>query len=142
MKNRRKFLKTSSLLVASAGVMGYRAVHSENIVVTSNEKENMLVHNVYFWLKSELDNDDKKAFEKGIKDLVSNVKEVKKAEIGIPAETPNRDVVDKSFGYSLFIWFNNVEDHNIYQSHPAHKKFINDCSKYWTKVQVYDSKLI
>jgi len=144
MNNRRKFIKSTSVLIASAGMMGYQVVYSKNKIrlIDKTLKEGMLQHNVYFWLKSGLDNKDQKNFEKGLKDLVSSVKEVNKAEIGIPAPTPARDVVDKSFGYSLFVWFKSIEDHNIYQDHPAHKKFIDDCSKYWTKVQVFDSELI
>ncbi len=102
----------------------------------------MLQHTVYFWMKSGLTNKEKKAFEKGLKDLVTGVKEIKKAEIGIPAQTPARDVVDKTFGYSIFVLFKSVEDHNIYQQHEVHQKFIEKFSGYWTKVQVYDSEIL
>jgi len=102
----------------------------------------MLQHNVYFWLKDEVTKDEGEEFAKGIKAFVNSVKEVKKAEIGIPASTPERDVVDHSFGYSLFTWFSSMENHNIYQEHPAHKKFIEDFSHLWAKVQVFDSELI
>jgi len=144
MKNRRKFLKTTSFLVATAGIAGYEVVHSKNIIHSNTkfQEKKMLIHNVYFWLKSGLDKKEIKSFEKGLKELVSSVKEVHKAEIGIPAGTPDRDVVDKSFDYSLFIWFKSVEDHNVYQSHAAHQKFINELSALWTKVQVFDSELI
>jgi len=102
----------------------------------------MLQHNVYFWLKEGVSDDKKKRFEQGIKDFVSSVKEVHQAEIGIPAGTPDREVIDKSFGYSIFVWFKSIDDHNVYQKHPAHEKFINDFSDLWEKVQVYDSELI
>ena len=102
----------------------------------------MLQHNVYFWLKEEVSEKDRQTFANGIKDFVDAVKEVKRAEIGIPASTPERDVVDHSFGYSLFTWFSSMENHNIYQEHPAHKKFIEDYSHLWAKVQVFDSELL
>jgi len=144
MKNRRNFLKKTSLLLASASVFGYQAVHSTNHIISMDvkEKEGMLQHTVYFWVKTGLTKNEKKTFEKGLKELVSNIKEVKKAEIGIPAQTPVRDVVDKSFGYSIFVWFKSLEDHNIYQEHPVHAKFIKECSGFWTKVQVYDSEIL
>jgi hypothetical protein len=144
MKSRRKFIRAASLLVASAGVMGYHVAHSEkNVLSLSKTKaKGMLQHNVYFWLKDGVSESEKKAFEKGIKDFVGAIKEVNKAEIGIPADTPARDVVDHSFGYSLFTWFTSMENHNIYQEHPAHKKFIEDFSTLWAKVQVYDSVLV
>lgn len=102
----------------------------------------MLIHNVYFWLKEGVSESDKQEFEQGMRDLVNAVAEAQKAEFGIPASTPARDVVDHSFGYSLFIWFNNVEDHNAYQVHPAHDKFIADFKHLWAKVQVIDSHLL
>jgi hypothetical protein len=102
----------------------------------------MLQHNVYFWIKDGVSESEKRAFERGIRNFVGSVKEVKRAEIGIAADTPARDVVDHSFSYSLFTWFANMEHHNMYQEHPAHKKFIEDFSAIWAKVQVYDSYLV
>lgn len=102
----------------------------------------MLQHNVYFWLKEEVTVPQIKAFEQGMKDFVAAVKEVKKAEIGIPADTEEREVTDHTFGYSLFVSFKTLEDHNIYQEHPAHKKFIDDFSDLWARVRVYDSKIL
>jgi hypothetical protein len=144
MKNRRKFIKSASLLAASAGLMGYHIAHSESKIISTDKEKGkaMIQHNVYFWLKDEVSESDRKGFAKGIKDFVSDVKEVHKAEIGVPARTEARDVVDHSFGYSLFAWFKTIEDHNIYQEHPAHKKFIDNFSSLWAKVQVYDSELI
>lgn len=144
MKSRRKFIKVTSLLVASAGVFGYHVVHSKNSVLNINKRKGkaMLQHNVYFWLKEEVSEEERAAFGKGIRNFVDAVKEVHNAEIGIPAPTPDRDVVDHSFGYSLFTWFKSLEDHNVYQEHPAHKKFIEDFSGLWAKVQVYDSELV
>ncbi|MDA0195769.1 MAG: Dabb family protein [Bacteroidetes bacterium] len=101
----------------------------------------MLIHNVYFWLKDEVTPSQKTDFEKGIKDFLDSVDEVQKYQIGIPASTPDRDVVDHSFGVSMFVWFNNVEDHNIYQVHPAHDKFVKRFKDLWAKVQVLDSEM-
>lgn len=144
MKTRRKFLKSTSLIVAGAGALGYHAAHSKNSIISLNKKskKDMLQHNVYFWVKEGVSNAGKKKFEQGIRDFISTVKEVKKAEIGIPAPTEERDVVDHSFSYSLFVWFKSIEDHNVYQKHPAHEKFISEYSNLWEKVKVYDSELI
>jgi len=144
MKNRRKFLKTSSLVLAGSGTLGYQASHanSRRVAVDKKVKKSMLLHSVYFWVKNEVSEEKKKSFEQGLKDLVSNVKEVSKAEIGIPASTEERGVVDLSFAYSLFTWFKSIDDHNIYQEHSVHKKFIEDFSSLWEKVIVYDSDII
>ena len=102
----------------------------------------MLRHNVYFWLKMEVTEVQKKDFEKGLVKFLSSIKEIEKADIGIPARTPDREVIDKSFGYSIFVSFKSIEDHNIYQEHPAHKVFIDDFSSLWAEVKVYDSEVI
>ena len=138
MVARRKFIKSTSLLIGTAGTMGYKVSYSKNLV----NKNGAMIHNVYFWLKNDVTNRQKKEFEKGLKGFLDAVKEIEKYEIGIPADTPNRDVVDKTFGYSIFVWFNNVEDHNIYQKHPAHDEFISSFSSLWTKVQVLDSGVL
>jgi hypothetical protein len=142
MKSRRKFIRATSMLITSAGVMGYGVAHSAKRVLSINNGKCMIQHNVYFWIKDGVSESEKRSFERGIRNFVGSVKEVKRAEIGIAADTPARDVVDHSFSYSLFTWFANMEHHNMYQEHPAHKKFIEDFSAIWAKVQVYDSYLV
>lgn len=144
MNNRRKFIKSASLIVAGAGTLGYQVAHSKNRIISINKKsrKDMLQHNVYFWVKEGVSDADKKKFGQGIQDFVSSVKEIHKVEIGIPAPTEDREVVDHSFAYSMFVWFKSIEDHNVYQTHAAHEKFINDFSGIWEKVKVYDSELI
>ena len=101
----------------------------------------MIMHNVYFWLKAEVSEEDKKGFEQGLKDLVAGVKEIHGANIGRPAPTPARDVVDHSFAYSLFLQFKSLADHDVYQAHAAHQVFIDKYSKLW-RVAVYDNELL
>lgn len=102
----------------------------------------MLIHNVYFWLQPDTPESERKAFEKGMKTFLDAVDEVQKYHIGVPAATPKRDVVEHSFGYSMFVWFNSVEEHNTYQSHPGHDVFIETYKHLWAKVQVLDSEKI
>jgi len=59
-------------------------------------------------------------------------------QIGAPATT-SRDVIDRSYSVSWFLMFDNLEDEEVYQHHPLHKKFVEDCSHLWSKVVVYDS---
>ena len=47
----------------------------------------------------------------------------------------------QSFDYSIFVSFKNMEDHDVYQAHEAHKVFIDDFSPLWAKVVVYDSAI-
>ena len=66
MNTRRKFMKSTSLLAASAGVFGYQAVHSgSNNEETNIKKGNMMLHNVYFWLNEGVTDFEKKSFRRG-----------------------------------------------------------------------------
>jgi hypothetical protein len=98
---------------------------------------NYFVHHVYFWFKKSVSKKDKTRFEEALKKLVT-VETISEIHLGVPAST-RRDVVDRSYTYSLLTTFKNKEDHDIYQSHPTHLKFIEDCTDLWEKVLVYDS---
>lgn len=102
----------------------------------------MILHNVYFWLKEEVTTEQAKGFEQGIHDFLGNVPQVSAYKIGKPAGTPQRDVVDHSFAYSIFVWLENVADHDIYQDHPVHGVFVENFNSLWAKVQVLDSTLL
>ncbi len=117
-------------------------VLSQRNLFANTAGQNALQHNVYFWLKNTVSDKERKAFEKGMKKFVKSVKEIQKAEIGKPANTARRDVVDHSFDYSLYIRFKSLEDHNVYQEHEAHKQFITDFQSLWAKVLVYDTNPI
>lgn len=60
--------------------------------------------------------------------------------VGIPADVPERPVVDKKYDYSLTVVFDNVEAHNAYQEDPLHKEFLRTYSSYWKRVRIYDSE--
>lgn len=97
----------------------------------------MFVHHVYFWFKDPNNKSDLTHFEKELKNLVK-VPTIKSSHLGKPAQTP-RDVVDNTYTYSLLVFFETKEDHDTYQVHDLHNVFIQNCSQYWDRVQVYDS---
>ena len=101
----------------------------------------MVLHNVYFWLHDSVTANEKNDFYLGIQTFLSAVDEVVKFEIGTPADTPRRDVVNHAYGYSIFVWFNSENEHDVYQTHPAHAIFINNFESLWANVQVFDSKI-
>lgn len=96
-------------------------------------------HHVYFWLNNPDDKADREAFEKGVEELL-NIPEIKLFHIGVPvAETAGREVVDDTYTYSYMVFFNDPDGHDIYQDHPLHLKFIEECQHLWNRVLVYDS---
>ena len=96
-----------------------------------------IVHHVFFWLKNPGSAADRDQLVAGLRKL-AGVEVVRSLQIGVPASTEARDVVDSSFHVSELLVFDNVADQKTYQDHPVHKDFIARCSHLWAKVVVYD----
>jgi hypothetical protein len=71
-------------------------------------------------------------------EALSTVPEIKLFHIGTPAAT-DREVIDNTYAVSWLNIFETSQDQDVYQTHPLHLKFIEDCSHLWSKVKVYDS---
>ncbi len=98
---------------------------------------NIFVHHVFFWLNEPGNLQVREKFEKGLQDLLQ-IGEIQEFHIGKPADT-HRSVVENSYTYSLLVIFRDKEDHDIYQNHPIHHKFIDECGSFWNRIQVFDS---
>lgn len=101
------------------------------------EQLDYFVHHVYFWLKKPITRETRLKFENGLKKLVT-IETIVGKHLGTPAAT-DRGVIDSTYSYSLLLTFKSKEDQDIYQTHPTHLKFIDECEELWEKVLVYDS---
>ncbi|MBT8311461.1 MAG: Dabb family protein [Flavobacteriaceae bacterium] len=97
------------------------------------------VHSVYFWLHNPDSETDRAAFEKAIHTLLANSKYTKTNFLGIPPKS-EREVVDDSFTYNLFVTFESAEAQEAYQVEEAHLAFIQEAQSLWKKVVVYDAQ--
>ncbi|ANI87908.1 stress protein [Arachidicoccus ginsenosidimutans] len=109
------------------------AIHKLSIMSARNQ----IVHHVFFWLKNPLSVDDAAQLIDGLKTLKA-IPQIKNLLIGTPASTMKRDVVDNSFQVSELMYFDDVEDQDIYQTHPVHVAFVEKYGHLWNKVVVYD----
>ncbi len=135
MKNRRSFFKKS---LAVLSLLTLNGIGNESQASKTNVKmKSSFIHQVYFWLKNPNNTEARKRFEAGLK-LMDTIPQIRESHTGIPPEA-KRAVVDGSFTYSYLVIFDNKEDHDIYQKHEIHLKFIEDNSEFWEKVQVFDS---
>ncbi len=98
----------------------------------------MFLHSVYFWMKPDLDADGVKAFERGLQTLCLDTP-ANSGHFGKPAGT-DRDVVDNSYGYGLFLVFDDAAGHDAYQVGEVHQQFIADHGTKWEHVLVYDTQ--
>jgi hypothetical protein len=96
----------------------------------------MHIHNVYFWLKDNLDDQALAGFEQGLNAL-TNDRAAKSGYFGKPAVI-DRDVVDRSYSYGLVLVFDDLAAHDAYQTGAVHLRFLADHSLKWKKVIVYD----
>lgn len=96
-----------------------------------------IVHHVFFWLETPGSIADRDQLIAGLRGLAA-IPAIRSLQIGVPASTEQRDVVDSSFDVSELMLFDSVEDQKIYQDHPLHHDFIANCGHLWRKVIVYD----
>ncbi|MDR9364545.1 MAG: Dabb family protein [Balneolaceae bacterium] len=115
---------------------------SSNEISTSTTENTigMLQHTVYFYLNEDVTEEERQQFEEGLEALLS-IEEIYRSEIGIPAGTPDREVTDHSFGYSIFTWFETMDDYEVYAEHPDHMEFIDQYESLWADVKVYDTQV-
>lgn len=100
-----------------------------------------IVHHVFFWLKNPDSAADRDALIAGLRGL-ARIEVIRDLQIGVPASTEQRDVVDSSFQVSELMVFDNVVDQKAYQDHPLHKDFVAKCEHLWRKVVVYDMRTV
>ena len=96
----------------------------------------MFIHNVYFWLKPGLGDEDSTSFEQGLDTLVHDPA-AKGGHYGKPAAT-DRGVVDNSYTYGLVVVFDNLAAHDRYQEGDVHLDFLATHADKWERVVVYD----
>lgn len=129
--------QTGRNFIAAAVTLGVVATASA-IPDMEPKNKKQLAHHVFFWLKNPGSKDDLNKLIDGLKTL-EKIESVRRIHIGVPASTEKRPVVESGYSASELIFFDDVVGQNIYQEHPIHKKFVDQCSHLWEKVIVYDS---
>lgn len=131
--NRRKFIGTAALM--AAGTAATAVIPTTPAIQMG--KNYPVVHHVFFWMKNPGSKADRDQLVAGVKTL-KKIETIKALHVGVVADTEKRDVVDRSWGVSELMFFENLEGQAAYQTHPIHLEFIKNCSHLWEKVVVYD----
>lgn len=116
------------------GVVSATAVLPITSIASEMAKQKM-IHQVYFWLH---DTANTQEFLTEAVPMLGRCKTVSKFIAGTPAPTADREVVDHSFQVSCTIFFDSLEDQDVYQTDPTHLAFIEKYSSMWKTVKVYD----
>lgn len=130
--------QTRRHFIAAAGVAGVATLTGSN-AMAAKPAPKVFIHHVYFWLNNPDSREDKAKLIAGLQKLAVSAKTIQQHHIGVPSST-NRDVIDRSYAVSWCLFFKNKAEQDIYQTDPAHLKFIEECSSVWKKVIVYDSE--
>lgn len=97
----------------------------------------MLAHHVFFWLKDDVTKEEMNTFHQALKDL-KPIADSTFFHVGTPANI-ERDVIDASYSFSLFLVFETMEQFEAYQKHPQHLEFLNGPNKLTKRVLIYDA---
>jgi hypothetical protein len=96
----------------------------------------MFVHNVFFWLKEKDNEEARQALLAGIKSLEA-IESIESVYIGTPAST-RRPAIDATYDFAEILVFADEAAHDVYQVHPLHKQFVDECAHLWERVLIYD----
>ena len=133
MDDRRTFIMKMAAGMAATSLLTV----SKRASAKGTAIQKVFVHHVFFWLNEPENRNTREQFYTGLQALVK-VPQIQSYHIGTPVES-SREVVDDSFSFSYMAFFMNAEDQAIYQTHPIHLKFVEDCQHLWKKVIVYDA---
>lgn len=132
--SRKSFLSATAVLGGGLTL----ASHGFPIIDLNGNKQTMLAHHVFFWLKRPESKEDLQLLIEGVKSL-KGIETVRQLYVGVPAETEVRPVVDATYQVSELILFDDVAGQDAYQVHPLHKAFVDRYSHLWKRVVVYDA---
>jgi hypothetical protein len=95
------------------------------------------IHHVLFYPKANASEADKARLLEGLHTL-AGISAIKLMHIGTPAAT-TREVIERSYAYSLLCLFENAAAEHEYQVHPIHDTFREQYATYWDHVVIYDA---
>jgi hypothetical protein len=99
-----------------------------------------LAHIVFFTLAESNDANRSKLVE-GCKKYLDGHEGIVYFGVGVNAPEYNREVNDRDYDVALHLVFETARHQDVYQTHPRHVKFVEECKGSWKKVRVFDSTL-
>jgi hypothetical protein len=103
-------------------------------------KSKPLAHIVFFTLAESNDANRAKLIE-ACKKYLDKHEGVVYFGVGVNAPEYDREVNDRDYDVALHLVFATAKDQDVYQTHPRHVKFVEECKGLWKKVRVFDSTL-
>jgi len=98
----------------------------------------MFVHSVYFWLKDDLSDDQRRQMRADTERLVG-IETVECGFVGAPADT-HGPIIERTYDLALTLVFQDKPGHDVYATHPQHEAYVARYNSWWKKVLIYDSE--
>ncbi|MCI4591677.1 Dabb family protein [Sphingobium sp. BYY-5] len=134
-------METSRREIAAMIMLGGTGAALSSAKAATPATEAKLVHHVFFWLKNPGSKVDRDQLIAGLATL-KDIPVIRSLQIGVPASTEKRDVIDASYDVTELMYFDNLADQKAYQDHPIHLAFVKSCEHLWQKVLVYDMEIV
>jgi hypothetical protein len=99
-----------------------------------------LAHIVFFTLAESNDTNRLKLID-ACKKYLAKHEGVVYFGVGVNAREYDRAVNDRDYDVALHLVFASGKDQDVYQTHPQHLKFVEECKGLWKQVRVFDSAL-
>jgi hypothetical protein len=106
----------------------------------TSSKSGPLAHIVFFKLADSNEANRAKLIE-ACKKYLEKHEGVVYFGVGVNAPQYDREVNDRDYDVAVHLIFESAQDHDSYQTHPRHVKFVEECKGLWKKVRVFDSTL-
>lgn len=99
----------------------------------------MLIHNVFFTLRKELDGPELTEFRISLESL-KHIEHAEAVYIGRPAPVAERPVLINNYDFCLTVLLKDVAAHDAYQQDPLHQAFLQAHKEKWERVRVFDAE--
>jgi hypothetical protein len=99
-----------------------------------------LAHIVFFTL-AESNDANRAALVEACKKYLAGHEGVVYFGVGVNAPEYDRAVNDRDYDVALHLVFETARHQDVYQTHPQHLQFVEECKGLWKQVRVFDSKL-
>ena len=107
---------------------------------SDTSKSAPLAHIVFFTL-AESNDDNRSKLVEGCKKYLDGHEGIVYFGVGVNAPQYAREVNDRDYDVALHLIFATARHQDVYQTHPRHMKFVEECKGLWKKVRVFDSTL-
>ncbi len=109
--------------------------------VTANPNKTAPLAHIVFFTLAESSDENRSRLITACKKYLEGHDGLEYFGVGVNAPEYDREVNDRDYDVALHLIFKTAAAQNVYQTHPRHQEFIEECKPLWKKVRVFDTSL-